>query len=517
MDLQLQALAKSFSQASNLEDLTRPLLRLLQAVTGLESTYLTRIDETARQQHILFSRNSGDLDIPEGLSVPWEDTLCKRALEERRFLTRDVPSHWGDSEAAAALGLKTYLSVPVYRNEGDLFGTLCGASSRAVAVDEEVSDVLELCAELIAHQIAREEQSQRSEERAMLAESALVESRLLTEVGELSLRGRSLDAVLHRVAKVFLQRGHWIVARAFSLSDRGGCEFLEEDEQSIDPLLERFVTRFNATPNGRAAAYSRLMMSVDNGHELAEGFQARGFVLPLTLGLITASSEERLEGGIVLMLDGGRALPETEAGLLRNVSQFLSLFASSLHSRHELEELNRQLTHHALHDPLTGLPNRRYLVEHLQRMMDQLQRKGGEVHVAFVDLDKFKQINDTHGHDVGDAFLQGMAERMRSVLRAGDLAARFGGDEFVVVAAGQSADQLALERERIYQRLSDAMQGRVEAGAVAIDYAGPSIGVVSWQANAYADADVLVAEADKAMYEDKQRRRSGFQAESKRV
>lgn len=65
--------------------------------------------------------------------------------------------------------------------------------------------------------------------------------------------------------------------------------------------------------------------------------------------------------------------------------------------------------------------------------------------------------------------------------------------------------------------LESTFLARVEAGPVVIDYAGPSIGVVSWQAEAYADADVLVAEADKAMYEDKQRRRSGFQAESKRV
>lgn len=75
-------LAESLENARSLEELVRPLLELLEATTGLESTYMTTIDEQAGVQHILFARNSDRLQIPEGLSVPWNDTLCKRALEE---------------------------------------------------------------------------------------------------------------------------------------------------------------------------------------------------------------------------------------------------------------------------------------------------------------------------------------------------------------------------------------------------------------------------------------------------
>src|SRR6476661_6626205 len=121
----LAQLAQSLDAARTLEDLARPLLEMLQAVTGLESTYLTSIDERAGRQDILFSRNAGELDIPEGLSVPWADTLCRRALAEGRMQVDDVPERWGDSDAARALGLRTYVSVPVHTREGGLFGTLC--------------------------------------------------------------------------------------------------------------------------------------------------------------------------------------------------------------------------------------------------------------------------------------------------------------------------------------------------------------------------------------------------------
>ena len=90
MDLQLDCLSRSVVSARTVEELTRPLLETLEAVSGLESTYLTAIDLAAGVQRILYARNTGLLQIPEGAAVPWSDTLCKRALEEGRFFTDDV-------------------------------------------------------------------------------------------------------------------------------------------------------------------------------------------------------------------------------------------------------------------------------------------------------------------------------------------------------------------------------------------------------------------------------------------
>ncbi|WP_234461804.1 hypothetical protein [Stutzerimonas stutzeri] len=85
MDQILSILSETIPRARTLEQLTRPLLILLSQATGMESTYLTTIDTDAGVQRVEFARNMGDMVIPEGLVVPWADTLCKRALEENRM------------------------------------------------------------------------------------------------------------------------------------------------------------------------------------------------------------------------------------------------------------------------------------------------------------------------------------------------------------------------------------------------------------------------------------------------
>lgn len=159
----LDQLAQSVTQAQNLEGLTRPLLDLIQAVTGMESSYLTAIDERRGVQHVLFSHNRQQMQIPEGLSVTWGDTLCKRALEENRPYTDDVASCWGDSDAARQLGIQTYLSQPVRMTDGTLYGTLCAASGHKASIDDRTVKILGLFARIIAFEVERERHVQSLE------------------------------------------------------------------------------------------------------------------------------------------------------------------------------------------------------------------------------------------------------------------------------------------------------------------------------------------------------------------
>lgn len=161
MDTLLTQLSSSVSSARTLEDLTRPMLEMLEAVTGLESTYLTRIDLEHGLQHILYARNVRRLQIPEGLAVPWGDTLCKRALDEGRVYTDNVAECWGDSDAARELGIQTYVSTPVRTDSGGLYGTLCAASAERQPLPANATNVLGLFARLIGHQVEREQLFQR--------------------------------------------------------------------------------------------------------------------------------------------------------------------------------------------------------------------------------------------------------------------------------------------------------------------------------------------------------------------
>jgi diguanylate cyclase len=177
MDPILARLADSVAQADSLQSLTRPLLELLEAVTGLESTYLTRIDFDEGVQHVLYARNTRSLEIPEGIVVPWSDTLCKRALDEGRMYTDDVAGCWGDSDAARALGIATYVSTPVRLDDGEVYGTLCAASGTRAGMPDGADRVLDLFACLIARHVERERLLQRLQAaNEMLAQTACTDA-----------------------------------------------------------------------------------------------------------------------------------------------------------------------------------------------------------------------------------------------------------------------------------------------------------------------------------------------------
>ena len=168
----LSAVAESVSSAEDVESLTRPLLDALHDLTGLASTYLTFVDEQAGEQEIRYSRNTADdFVIPEGMVVPWAETLCSRALAEDRPSSTDVATAWADSAPARALGIQTYLSVPVRLADGRLWGTLCGADARVVGELEQHLPTLGLFARLIASEVQRSAalaDAQRAAERDAL-------------------------------------------------------------------------------------------------------------------------------------------------------------------------------------------------------------------------------------------------------------------------------------------------------------------------------------------------------------
>ena len=137
------------------------------------------------------------------------------------------------------------------------------------------------------------------------------------------------------------------------------------------------------------------------------------------------------------------------------------------------------------------------------------KRAGTWVLVAFVDLDGFKQINDTYGHEVGDHFLQEIASRLRAALRVADIGARLGGDEFVVAGAGpDNAERVASAKRKFQERIFAATVGDYQLGDVQLAYRGASVGVIAVEPGAL-NADQAIREADAAMYVVKRSRKIG--------
>lgn len=155
-DFILARVSQTLANEHSLETLVRQLLEMLELVTRMESTYLTRIDFDAQRQHIMYAHNSSEMQIPEGFSVPWNDSLCKRALDDRCIFSNDVAERWRSCLAAQDLGIATLFSIPVRLTDGSLFGTLCATSRARQPYNIEGEQVMNLFANLISHYVEKE-------------------------------------------------------------------------------------------------------------------------------------------------------------------------------------------------------------------------------------------------------------------------------------------------------------------------------------------------------------------------
>lgn len=173
----------------------------------------------------------------------------------------------------------------------------------------------------------------------------------------------------------------------------------------------------------------------------------------------------------------------------------------------EQKQHQQKLEHIAHYDALTNLPNRVLLADRLQQAMVQEQRRNNLLAVAYLDLDGFKEVNDAHGHDLGDQLLAQLAKRMQEVLRTGDTIARIGGDEFVAVLIDLPEKGDLIE---LLERLLSTVAKPVQLGDLTVQVSA-SMGVTFYPQPEPIDADQLLRQADQAMYKAKQAGKNRFQ------
>jgi diguanylate cyclase (GGDEF)-like protein/PAS domain S-box-containing protein len=327
------------------------------------------------------------------------------------------------------------------------------------------------------------------------------------------------------------RKGHeWSVSQVITAhkNSKGEIEFLSTIARDIseqkygDKAVQMFAGVFNCTQEGVMVTDASIkILAVNpafsfvtgyapeevigkNPRILQSGRHDAAFYKQFWISLKTMG---QWQGEIWNRRKNGEIYPEwltinavkDEVGVVTNYVAVFSDISSLKISEHHLTLL-------AYHDALTGLPNRLLFYERLKLTLAQAHRNRGRVAVIFIDLDRFKPINDTLGHYVGDLLLQEVAERLRSCVREGDTAARVGGDEFMMILAEiHGRPDVEVIIRKILDRLSHPFL--LEGHRMSI---GASLGISLYPDDAV-EMENLIKEADFAMYQAKQQGGNRYQ------
>lgn len=239
------------------------------------------------------------------------------------------------------------------------------------------------------------------------------------------------------------------------------------------PTIAHWFERAYTTPEDRERVTHAWRMATEGRT------QPEGELEPIEVDVLCG------DGTVRSVIHGGVVLPD--AGWL------LATFVDISARKREETVLRRQ----SREDALTRLPNRRALDETLDRLLARAGRDGRPLIMLSIDLDGFKQVNDHHGHDVGDAVLCEAARRLEVCLRPTDFVARLGGDEFVALVFGLQTDEVA---ETMGARILEALHEPITVDATTLRI-GASVGIAT--ATGDVDASALLQNADRALYRAK--------------
>lgn len=239
-----------------------------------------------------------------------------------------------------------------------------------------------------------------------------------------------------------------------------------------------------------------IMMPNLDGFGLLRALRAdeRTRVTPVIMLSARAGEEARVEG-LEAGADDYMVKPFGARELLARINTHL-----------DIARLRRNAVESVQHDALTGLPNRKLTMEFAERLFAGARRGGKRIGVLFIDMDRFKPINDTHGHKVGDAVLSEIARRLQACVRAGDIAGRIGGDEFLVVLSDVRDGS---DAARAARHIIDSLGRPYHVDDLEL-HSSPSIGIAVFHDDGE-DMEQLIRNADIAMYHAKEMGRNNFQ------
>ncbi|MFA6143863.1 MAG: EAL domain-containing protein [Sulfurimonas sp.] len=288
---------------------------------------------------------------------------------------------------------------------------------------------------------------------------------------------------------------------------------LKKQAELINKQNEEFKTIFDISRDGLAILdLESNFLEFNNAYLSMTGFRREELLLTSCIALSIPEDQERAIQAMKIITEIGYLESFEKTCIVKNGSRIVIKMAMSLMpdkkrimiSTKDITDIRHheeQLEFIAHFDPLTKLPNRVLLSDRMKQSIATAHRNNGKLAIAYLDLDGFKQVNDTHGHDVGDILLIEVSKRMQNSLREGDTLARLGGDEFVAILLDQNDKS---DTFTVLNRLLNAASSPIDIQNAVVTVSA-SIGVTFFTKECGIDADILLRQADQAMYEAKLR------------
>lgn len=451
----------AYDQPSGSPSFVASILQLLAESLSIAQVHVTRIEGNTLHFERVFDQ--GGIAVHEGDEIPLAESYCQVMLEMAApsLIVEDAlaDDRFAGLACTSAVGIGAYSGVPLYHTNGRLYGTLCTLHPQARAVSSDEPMLLSLAGRIVMQAIEADEARGRlleaSETTAVAFQASTERYRTVVQC--------SPDAIVVTDVAGVIVLSNQQAAEMFACIDADAlmgvsvidCVVPEDRQRAAEALRQRTTL---AAPQGSATEYRLLRRD-------GSTFSAE----------ISSSA---------LLNDEGHAIGLTV--VVRDIS--------------ERKLFEQELQHQALYDALTDLPNRTLFQETLQQLLQSTRREDSSCALLLLDLDGFKELNDTFGHELGDHVLQQLARRLQATSRASDLVARLGGDEFAVLLPRTDAANTVHVVEKIHAALRIPVE--VDDQHLAID---GSIGIALYPEDGQ-DATTLLRHADVAMYAAKRTR-----------
>ncbi len=457
-------------------------------------------------------------DNPEGRGLSGTSFRTRQPCIMNDFMGDERTAHW--HQLARQDGTRSGASFPLLKNSGEAVGVLLFLSLETGAF---TGDLVELLARLAENVSFALDNFDRADEKARTEEQKERLTRMfaaLSATNEAIMRAKT-RADLYELVCVAASAGGRFTSTTIALAIPGG-DFLD-NVAAAGPTAETTrnvrLSICAERPEGRGmagTAFRTRQPCISNDyltdqrvsafHAIVRGDGAKsGAAFPLMV--------RGQPVGVMIYLSAEKDTFAPEfVELLQRLADNVSFALENFDRADEKTKADERIEYLASHDSLTGLPNREMFNELLRHAIEAAFRHQRQFAVLFIDLDRFKVINDSLGHDVGDILLIEIAGRLRQSLRASDVVARLGGDEFVVIL------EEAAERDDVERIARDVLSvlGRPSQLSGHECHTTASIGIAMYPSDGV-DAQTLTKNADMAMYLAKEDGKNGFRFFTKEI